>query len=58
MRLIDKTKKQLDLCLSAMVRTDGEMKALWEAKAFYLQNKIESLKVQKRSIALIKEILK
>lgn len=58
MSLIEKTKKQLDLCLSAMIRTDGEMKALWEAKAFYLQNKIESLKVQKRSIALIRRVVK
>lgn len=53
--LIEKTKKQLDLCLSAMIMTEGEMKALWEAKVFYLQNKINSLKGQKNMIKLIKE---
>lgn len=58
MSLIEKTKKQLDLCLSAMIMTEGEMKALWEAKAFYLQNKLNSLNVQKRSIALIRSVVK
>ena len=35
--------KQRDLCQSAMVKTDGEMKAIWEAKYCYFQNKIENL---------------
>lgn len=42
--MLEKLKRQRDLCQSAMIRTDGEMKAIWEAKYLYFQNMIDSYK--------------
>lgn len=42
----EKLCKQRDLCQSAMFKTEGFMKAIWEAKYFYFQNKIDKLTVE------------
>lgn len=42
----EKLCKQRDLCQSAMIKTDGEMKAIWEAKYTYFQNQIDKLSIE------------
>lgn len=42
----EKLCKQRDLCQSAMIRTDGEMKAIWEAKYTYFQGIIDKLTIE------------
>lgn len=35
--------KQKDLCLYAMNRTSGYMKAIWKSKVVYLENKLHNM---------------
>lgn len=43
-----KLQKQRDNCQSAMIRTSGEMKAIWEAKYTYFQGKLENFNKKER----------
>lgn len=42
----EQLEQQKDHCRVAMERTSGVMRAIWESKYFYFENKIQNLTVE------------